>query len=74
MNKNPRPIRFAKLEVGSKYSIFAEPSRDIRKSNDSTVWYKDAEAYSTDVGNPDRCAILMPEDLVLPLSRPRRSK
>lgn len=73
-NKNIRPIRFSRLEPGSKFDIFAEPSRDIRKSNDPTVWLKNCEAYSTDITNPDRVAILYPEDLVRPLSRPPRSK
>lgn len=72
--KSIRPIRFERLEAGSKFDIFAEPSRGVRKSNDATVWVKDCEAYSTDITNPERCAILMPEDLVRPLSRPRRSK
>ena len=69
-----RPIRFARLESGSKFSIFAEPSREIRKSNDPTVWVKECEAYSVDSTNPDRCAILMPEDLVRPLTRPKKGK
>ena len=67
-----RPIRFWKLEPGSKFSIFAEPTRDIRKSNDKTVYYKDCEAYSTDTTNPEHCIILYPEDLVIPLSRPKQ--
>lgn len=66
----PRPIRFWKLEPDSKFSIFAEPSRGIRKSTDKTVYYKDCEAYSTDTTNPERCIILDREDLVIPLSRP----
>ncbi len=63
------PIRFAKLRVGSKYSIFAEPSRDIRKSNDQNVYIKKAESWSENIDNPDHCIILYPEDLVVPLSR-----
>ena len=70
--KQIRPIRFSKLEVGSKFAIFAEPSRGIRKSDDPTVWFKDAEAYSTDTTNEERVAILYPEDLVQPLSRPQQ--
>lgn len=73
--KQIRPIHFSRLEAGSKYDIFSEPTRGIRKSSDPTVWFKDCEAYSTDTTNPDRCAILYPEDLVRPLSRPaNRSK
>ncbi len=63
------PIRFAKLRIGSKYSIFAEPSRDIRKSNDQNVYIKRAESYSENTSNPEHFIILYPEDLVVPLSR-----
>jgi hypothetical protein len=73
--KQIRPIRFSRLEVGSTFDIFAEPSRGIRKSSDKTVWLKEAESYSVDTTNPERYAILYPEDLVRPLSRPdTRSK
>lgn len=63
------PIRFARLFVGSKYTIFAEPSRGIRKSADKTVYVKEAESYSVDAADPGRAIILYPEDLVVPLSR-----
>lgn len=63
------PIRFARLRVGSDFSIFAEPSRNIRKSTDSTVYTKKAESYSVAKGNEEKAIILMPEDLVTPLSR-----
>lgn len=66
-----RPIRFDRLYVGSMFRIFAEPSRGIRKSNDATVYKKEAEAFSVDTGNPDRAIILYPEDLVEPLTRGR---
>ena len=73
-NKQVRPIRFARLEVGSKFRIFAEPSRGIRKSSDNTVWFKNAESFSTDTSNEERAAILYPEDLVQPLSRPQQHR
>ncbi len=63
------PIRFAKLRVGSKFNIFAEPSRNIRKSNDPSVYIKKAEAWSEDSEDASRAIILYPEDLVTPLSR-----
>lgn len=75
MNNTKRvmPIRFHKLEVGSTFNIFAEPSRDIRKSNDTVLYFKDAESFSTAVGEvPERAIILYPEDLVVPRSRPAR--
>lgn len=65
----PLPIRFAKLRVGSEYLIFAEPSREIRKSNDKRVYVKMAESWSVEKGNEDHAAILYPEDLVVPLTR-----
>lgn len=70
------PIRFARLEVGSDFQIFAEPSRGVRKSNDKRTYVKDAEAYSTVKGTANTegevVAILFPEDLVIPLSRGNR--
>lgn len=70
MNKKPiRPIRFARLEVGSRFKIFAEPSREIRKSNDQNVYIKEAESYSINAADSDHAIILMPEDLVQPLTR-----
>lgn len=63
------PIRYARLHVGSEYQIFAEPSRDIRKSNDPTVYIKVAESYSVAKDEPSRAIILDPQDLVVPLSR-----
>lgn len=63
------PIRFARLRVGSEFSIFAEPSRNIRKSDDKRTYIKEAESYSVEKGNPDNAIILYPEDLVNPLSR-----
>lgn len=70
------PIRFARLEVGSDFTIFAEPSRGVRKSKDQRTYVKDAEAYSTVKGTAGTAeevvAILYPEDLVVPLSRGAR--
>ena len=73
--KNLRPIKLDRLEAGSTCTIFAEPSRGVRRSNDKTVWRRDAEnTILIDTSNEERCAILMPEDLVIPLSRPRRQQ
>lgn len=66
------PIRFDKLEVGSMFRIFAEPSRSIAKVNDPTVYQKKCEAYSLDSGDEDRAIILMPEDRVIPLTRGKK--
>ena len=77
--RRPLPIRFDKLEAGSHFRIFAEPSRGIAKSNDSTVYQKMEESYSEDTsseGKPGsrKAIILYPEDRVLPLTRPSRKK
>lgn len=64
-----RPIRFSRLIIGSKFTIFAEPSRGIRKSHDNTIYIKKAESYSEAQGNNEKVIILYPEDLVVPLSR-----
>lgn len=74
-NKNLRPIKLERLEAGSTCMIFAEPSRGIRRVKDTTVWRKDAEnTILIDSTNEERCAILYPEDLVIPMSRPRRQQ
>ena len=78
MNSTKRvlPIKFERLRVGSEYQIFAEPSRDIRKSNDKRTYIKVAESWSVEKGTPndslgiaERAIILYPEDLVVPLTR-----
>lgn len=69
--KTVRPIRFHKLEVGSKFTIFAEPSRGIQLSKDESVYVKSAASYSTELGNDDNVIVLDFEDLVVPRSRPK---
>lgn len=70
-----RPIRLARLEVGSTCRIFAEPSRGIQRSYDKTVWVrKYGNTILTDVEDDEHIAILLEEDLVQPLSRPARSR
>lgn len=69
------PIRFSRLESGSDFQIFAEPTRNVRKSNDKRIYVKNCDAYSTVKGTAgtenEVVAILYPEDLVIPLSRGR---
>lgn len=67
--KRVLPIRFHKLFVGSKFRIFAEPSRELKVSKDETVYVKRAESWSCDENDENHIAILYPEDLVIPLSR-----
>jgi hypothetical protein len=71
--KRVLPIRFYKLYPGSKFRIFAEPSREMRKSTDETIYLKVCEAYSIPADQPDehgvKAIILDREDLVIPLSR-----
>lgn len=65
------PIRFENLHPGSFFSIFAEPSRRIRRSDDSRVYRRarDHEGfYATAVGT-GTAAILMPQDLVRPMKK-----
>ena len=75
MNKNKktvRPIRLFRLEPGSTCTIFAEPSRGIFKSKDKTVYRRDTEnTILIDVNDESHVAILLPEDLVIPQSRPK---
>ena len=69
MTKAVRPIRFHKLHIDSKFRIFAEPERGIRLSKDTATYVKKAESWSHEVGDEAHCIILLPEDLVVPLSR-----
>lgn len=71
-SKMIRPIRFSRLEVGSRYMIFAEPSRGIQRSRDKSVYIKRAESWSVDAADENRAIILYPEDLVQPLTRGRK--
>lgn len=67
-----RPIRLAKLGPGSTCRIFAEPSRNIKYSDDNTVYRKDTEnTVLVDVNDDNHVAILAVYDLVVPLSRPK---
>ena len=66
------PIRFDKLRPGSLYRIHAEPSRGIYRSKDKSIYRRDpAYFYSTDVNDPNRSIVLMPEDLVVPVGEDR---
>lgn len=70
--KTLRPIRLSRLEPGSTCTIFAEPSRSLWRSKDKTVYRRDTEnTILIDVNNEEHCAILMPDDLVVPMSRPK---
>ena len=70
--KSDRPIRLWKLEPGSTCTIFAEPSRGIFRSKDKTVYRRDTEnTILIDVNDENHVAILLPEDLVIPQSRPK---
>jgi hypothetical protein len=71
-SKTLRPIRLFRLEPGSTCTIFAEPSRGIYRSKDKSVYRRDTEnTVLIDIANPEHCAILMPDDLVVPMSRPK---
>ena len=70
-----RPIRLHRLEPGSTCTIFAEPSRGLYRSNDTTVYRRDTEnTVLVNVKDESHCAILMPDDLVVPMSRPKYNK
>lgn len=78
MNKNNsktlRPIRLFRLEPGSTCTIFAEPSRGLYRSKDKSVYRRDTEnTVLVDIADENHCAILMPDDLVVPMSRPKRA-
>lgn len=73
--KTLRPIRLHRLEPGSTCTIFAEPSRGLFRSKDRTVYRRDTEnTILIDINDEEHCAILMPDDLVVPMSRPKQKR
>lgn len=70
----PLPIPFGKLEAGSMFRIFAEPTRGIAKSSDSSVYQKMAESHSENTADRDHAIILYPDDRVIPLTRPSQKR
>lgn len=70
VTKRVLPIRFHRLRDGSDFIIFAEPSRNIRASEDKTLYTKVEDSYSVAKGVvPEKAIILFPEDLVVPMSK-----
>lgn len=69
-----KPIvkKFRDVPNGTKFRIFAEPSRDLRSDQitDKLVYEKVCPAYST---SGDKDIILYPNDLVSVVAWPRRS-
>lgn len=64
-----RPLRRENLRPGSYFTIFAEPSRGIRKSSDQRVYRAATDGfYALNVETGDAC-ILYPNDLVLPMRK-----
>lgn len=72
VNKRVLPIKFSRLIPGSRFTIFAEPSRNIRKSDDKRVYIKEQESFSVNENDSSHAIILYPDDLVVPLSRGRK--
>ena len=72
MNKNKktvRPIRLFRLEPGSTCTIFAEPSRGLRKVADQRMYRKAFDGfYSTHIATGEG-VVLMPYDIVTPFRR-----
>lgn len=74
----PKAIPFWLLYQDSLFTIHSEPSRGIDRSNDTRTYRKVCDAYSVQVSpetgepcEPEKVAILRPNDLVIPASRPR---
>lgn len=64
-----RPLRRENLRPGSYFTIFAEPSRGIRRSTDSRIYRSSTDGfYALNVENGEAC-VLYPNDLVLPMRR-----
>ncbi len=61
------PIRFDRLRPGSYYQIVAEPSRGIRRSKDSRVYWKSTGGFFSVHPVTGAGVVLYPQDLVLPM-------
>jgi hypothetical protein len=71
-NSSSHPIRYDRLHPGSYFRIVAEPSRDMRRVRDGSVYQKSRDGfYSENVSNRKGC-ILMPEDIVMPVVKERQ--
>lgn len=69
-SRKARPaIRFSRLNEGSMFRIAAEPSRGIRKSDDSRVYQKVHPVYSQNTHDKEHHIILDQDDLVYPLTK-----
>lgn len=73
MSNKPIIKKFRDVPNGTKYRIFAEPSRDVRSDQvtDTTVYEKVCPAWSSGGGKD---IILYPNDLVSIVAWPRRSR
>lgn len=64
-----RPLRRENLRPGSYFTIFAEPSRGIRRSSDKRVYRAATDGfYALNLENGEGC-VLYPNDLVLPMRK-----
>lgn len=69
------PLRFDRLHPGSLFVIHSEPSRNMPRSKDLTVYrraYDNEGFYAYDITNRDRVAVLMPHDMVNPVREERQ--
>lgn len=67
--QNAKPMRFENIRPGSYFMIEAEPSRNIRKSQDQRMYRKAFDGfYATQVAGGAGC-VLMPFDIVTPFRR-----
>lgn len=63
------PIRYENLRPGSFFSIFAEPSRRIRKSNDVRVYQRAYDGFYSTHPATGAGVVLFPQDLVRPMKK-----
>src|SRR5687768_13928156 len=75
---NNKPLPFHLLYADSHFKIHSEASRGILRSDDTRTYRKVAESHSVQVDEdtgkdkePEVVCILRPNDLVVPVSRPR---
>lgn len=68
-NSSAHPIRFDRLHPGSLFRIHAEPDRGIRRSNDISIYQKARDGFYAENLMSKQGAVLLPNDLVMPVVR-----
>jgi hypothetical protein len=69
-----RPIRYENLRPGSYFRIVAEPSRQIRRSQDLRIYQRAYDGFYSEHPVTKEGCILHPQDLVMPMRKLRANE